>query len=68
MTTSSTALALAPLFWAAYAPGKEMLHPLTVVIFGGLAVSNVISLFLMPAVFYQFWKKKTERVSDYGAS
>lgn len=57
MTASSAALALIPLLLAADAPGKEMLHPLAVVIFGGLVVSTVISLFLTPAMFYQFGKK-----------
>ena len=58
MTASSAALALVPLLWAADAPGKEMLHPLAVVIFGGLAVSTVISIFLTPAMFYRFGKKR----------
>lgn len=58
MTASSAALALVPLLWAADAPGKEMLHPLAVVIFGGLAVSTIISLFLTPAMFYRFGQKR----------
>lgn len=60
MTASSAALALIPLLLAADAPGKEMLHPLAVVIFGGLVVSTVISLFLTPAMFYRFGKKTAQ--------
>lgn len=57
MTSLVTALALIPLLWSGSDPGKEMLHPLAVVIFGGLVSSTVISLFLTPALFYRFGKK-----------
>ena len=60
MTASSAALALVPLLLAADAPGKEMLHPLAVVIFGGLVLSTIISLFLTPALFYRFGKDKAQ--------
>jgi HME family heavy-metal exporter len=59
MTASSAALALIPFLLAADAPGKEMLHPLAVVIFGGLATSTIISLFLTPALFYRFRQNRT---------
>lgn len=57
MTSLVTALALVPLMLGANEPGKEMLHPLAVVIFGGLISSTIISLFLMPALFYRFGRK-----------
>ena len=57
MTSLVTALALIPLLLAGGEPGKELLHPLAVVIFGGLISSTVISLFLTPALFYRFGKK-----------
>lgn len=57
MTSLVTALALIPLMLAGGEPGKELLHPLAVVIFGGLISSTLISLFLTPAVFYRFGKK-----------
>lgn len=63
MTASSAALALIPLLLAADAPGKEMLHPLAVVIFGGLVLSTIISLFLTPAMFYRFGKGKENNPS-----
>jgi Cu/Ag efflux pump CusA len=52
MTSMVTALALIPLMLAAKEPGKELLHPLAVVIFGGLVSSTIISIFLTPAIFY----------------
>ncbi|MFZ2167342.1 MAG: efflux RND transporter permease subunit [Minisyncoccia bacterium] len=71
MTSLVTALALIPLLWAGSDPGKEMLHPLAVVIFGGLMSSTIISLFLMPALFYRFGKEaatKTVASTEEGAN
>jgi CzcA family heavy metal efflux pump len=59
MTSLVTSLALLPLLFSGDAPGKEMLHPLAVVIFGGLISSTIISLFLTPALFYRFGKTAT---------
>lgn len=56
MTSLVTALALIPLMIGGGDPGKEMLHPLATVIFGGLISSTIISLFLTPALFYHFGK------------
>ncbi|OGH92594.1 MAG: hypothetical protein A2563_02870 [Candidatus Magasanikbacteria bacterium RIFOXYD1_FULL_40_23] len=57
MTSLVAALALIPLIISGGEPGKEMLNPLAVVIFGGLISSTIISLFLTPALFYRFGKK-----------
>ncbi len=64
MTSLVTALALVPLILGAEEPGKELLHPLSVVIFGGLISSTIVSLIFTPAVFYQVSKytsKKNEK-------
>ncbi len=57
MTSLVTSLALIPLLLAGSDPGKELLHPLAVVVFAGLFSSTAISLFLTPALFYRFGKK-----------
>lgn len=57
MTALTALLALIPFLLNAEEPGKEMLHPLAVVIFGGLTSSTIISLFLTPSLFYKFGKK-----------
>ncbi len=64
MTALTTGLALIPLMLAGGDPGKEMLNPLAVVIFGGLISSTVISLFLTPALFYRFGKKAALQVKE----
>lgn len=68
MTSLVTALALVPLLIAGDAPGKEILHPLAVVMFGGLMVSTIVSLFLAPALFYRFGKKGALHMNKESAS
>ncbi len=60
MTALTALLALIPFLLAGEDPGKEMLHPLAVVIFGGLTSSTLISLFLTPALFYRFGRKASD--------
>jgi CzcA family heavy metal efflux pump len=64
MTSLVAALALVPLIVSGGDPGKEMLYPLAVVIFGGLMSSTAISLFLTPALFYRFGKKSALKVTQ----
>ncbi|MBI4272685.1 efflux RND transporter permease subunit [Candidatus Uhrbacteria bacterium] len=64
MTSAVTALALVPLILAPGQPGKELLNPLAIVIFGGLLSSTAISLFLTPALFYRFGQKSVQKVSQ----
>ncbi len=68
MTSLVTTLALVPLLISGSDPGKEMLHPLAVVMFGGLISSTVISLFLTPALFYRFGKTAALRKSKQESS
>ena len=64
MTSLVTALALIPLIISGGEPGKEILSPLAVVVFGGLISSTIISLFLTPALFYRFGKKATLKITE----
>ena len=48
------ALALVPLLFAAEAPGKEILHPVAVVIFGGLISSTLLDVLLTPLLFRRY--------------
>ena len=60
MTALSAGIALIPLLLAADEPGKEILHPVAVVIVGGLISSTLLDLMVTPAVFYLFGRKAAE--------
>lgn len=57
MTALCAGIALIPLLLAANEPGKEILHPVAVVIVGGLVSSTFLDLMVTPAVFYLFGRK-----------
>ena len=61
MTALSAGIALVPLVLAADEPGKEILHPVAVVIVGGLITSTLLGLGVTPAVFYAFGRKAAEK-------
>ncbi|MBX9591214.1 MAG: efflux RND transporter permease subunit [Hyphomonadaceae bacterium] len=54
MTASTASLALIPLVLAAGQPGREILHPVAVVIFSGLFSSTLLDLVLRPLIFWRF--------------
>jgi len=62
MTALVAAFALTPLLVAADAPGKEILHPVAVVIFGGLISSTLMDTLLTPVLFWLFGRRATERL------
>lgn len=62
MTALVAAFALVPLLLAADAPGKEILHPVAVVIFGGLVSSTLLDTLLTPLVFWLVGRKPLERI------
>jgi Cu/Ag efflux pump CusA len=57
MTALTAVLALMPLLFAQGEPGKEILHPVAVVITGGLLTSTLLDLFVTPAVFLAYGEK-----------
>jgi CzcA family heavy metal efflux pump len=62
MTALVAAFALTPLLLAADAPGKEILHPVAVVIFGGLISSTLLDTLLTPVLYWRFGKGPTQRL------
>ena len=51
-----------PLLLGAEAPGKEILHPVAVVIFGGLISSTLLDTVLTPVMFWRWGEKPLERL------
>ncbi len=66
MTALVAALALVPLLLAADAPGKEILHPVAVVIFGGLVSSTLLDSWLTPLMFWRYGQPPLERLLAQG--
>ncbi len=62
MTALTAGLSLVPFILAADAPGKEILHPLAVVVLGGILTSTLLDQLVTPAVFYKFGRPSAERV------
>ena len=62
MTALSAGLALLPLMIDAAAPGKEILHPVAVTIFGGLISATLLDTLLTPLMFLRFGEKPLQRL------
>jgi HME family heavy-metal exporter len=62
MTALSAGLALLPLLVGADAPGKEILHPVAVTIFGGLVSATLLDTLLTPLLFHRFGRPALERL------
>ncbi len=62
MTALVAAFALIPLMLAGGEPGKEILYPVAVVIFGGLISSTLLDTLLTPVMFYLWGEKPLSRM------
>jgi Cu/Ag efflux pump CusA len=62
MTALTAGLSLVPFILAADAPGKEILHPLAVVVLGGILTSTLLDQLVTPAVFYKFGRPSAEHI------
>ena len=62
MTALAAGLALVPLLIDAEAPGKEILHPVAVTIFGGLLSATLLDALITPVLFRRFGRKPLERL------
>jgi heavy-metal exporter, HME family len=63
LTALSAGLALTPLLRGASEPGREILHPVAVTIFGGLLSSTLLDAVLTPALFLAFGREPLKRLS-----
>jgi Cu/Ag efflux pump CusA len=62
MTALSAGIALVPLLVDAHAPGKEILHPVAVTIFGGLISATLLDAVLTPALLLRYGAAAVERL------
>ncbi len=60
MTASVASLALLPIALSKGVPGSEILHPVALVIVGGLISSTLLDILVTPTVFYNFARKSAE--------
>jgi Cu/Ag efflux pump CusA len=60
MTALAAGIGLVPLVLAADQPGKEILHPVAVVICGGLVTSTLLGLGVTPTVFFTFGRRAAQ--------
>jgi len=68
MTALSAGVALIPLMIDATAPGKEILHPVAITIFGGLVTATVLDTLLTPTLFLKYGRKPLERLVEQARS
>jgi HME family heavy-metal exporter len=62
MTAFSAGVALVPLLIGADAPGKEILHPVAVTIFGGLISATLLDAILTPVLVLRYGRPAVERL------
>jgi HME family heavy-metal exporter len=62
MTALSAGVALLPLMIDPHAPGKEILHPVAITIFGGLVSATLLDAALTPLLMLKLGRKPLERL------
>lgn len=64
MTAVTSFIGLLPLLFGAGQPGKEILYPLTVVVFGGMLGSTILDQIVTPALFFVLGRHAVGRSWD----
>lgn len=64
MTALAAGVALVPLMIDAHAPGKEILHPVAITIFGGLVTATLLDMLLTPVLFLRYGEKPLARLLE----
>lgn len=65
-STATIAAALLPMVWLGNRAGLEVVHPMAIVILGGLIASTLVHLFVVPALYLRF--RPVKQSNEPGAS
>jgi CzcA family heavy metal efflux pump len=68
MTAMTSFVGLLPLLFGAGQTGKEILYPLTVVVFGGMLASTILDQIVTPALFFRFGGRVFEQTRANAAA
>lgn len=60
MTAMTSFIGLVPLLFGYGEPGKEILYPLSVVVFGGMLASTILDQIVTPALFFLFGSQASQ--------
>jgi Cu/Ag efflux pump CusA len=60
MTAMTSFIGLVPLLFGYGEPGKEILYPLSVVVFGGMLASTILDQVVTPALFFLFGSQASQ--------
>lgn len=64
MTAMTSFIGLIPLLFGAEDPGKEILHPMAIVLFGGMFFSTLLDQLVTPCLFYMFGGPRSAENGD----
>jgi CzcA family heavy metal efflux pump len=68
MTALTTGLAMLPILLAHDAPGKEILYPLALVVFGGLITCTLLDFFVTPTIYLALATRRAARTAAPSSS
>ena len=66
VSTVAVVAAFLPLIFFGSIAGQEILHPMALVLIGGMVTSAIANLFVLPALYLRFAPRKEPKPLDFG--